>query len=448
MSSYKRGENMTNIHFVDVDESNEHIGKTVKLKNGQEKFIEDVDVCLQDAKNYEGWYPVIIYNDEEVVGFAMYGSFGPNKHTWIDRIIIDEKYQGNGFGRIAMTKLIDIVSKKFDVSVIYLSIVEGNDVAYNLYTSIGFRYMNTQDENGELMFKYTVPNEKWREANVDPFKMNFNNDLKLTSIYGYPHAGNDVFQCKGLYKGENIKFFIKSKRQKDSNLANEVKALKKLKDFNIKVPEILDYDVEGENQYIVTKAVDGDRLSVLFCECKYTEVAQNSVEYMKKFGESLGVIHSLKIDWDEVKLRRFHNRLSDDKLTEPILVEMDKWIKANEPKHREMVFVHGDHHYANLLWEHKSLAAVLDWELCGMGWKEFDIAWALILRPSQRFMKTREEENAFLEGYSRHQTFNDQQVNWCKVLIYSHFYFIGKSSNDEEYVQYIQNEVNRIINEN
>lgn len=439
---------MGNIHFRNIDNTNEHVARAVKLKKGQEVFIETVDQCLEEANTREGWHPVAIYSDEDVIGFAMYGSFGPNKHTWIDRIIIDEKYQGRGFGRIAMSKLIDIVPKEYGVDVIYLSIVDGNTVAYNLYKSIGFRYMNTQDENGELMFKYTVPTPKWREANVEPFKLSFNEDLKIKSIDGYPNAGNDVFECKGLYKGKEMKFFLKCQRQVDSNISNEVKILKKLKDSNIKVPQLLDYNIEGENQYIATKAVDGDRLSVLFCECKNEEVAKNSVEYMYKFGESLGAIHSLNIGWDDVKLRKFHNSLSEDKLTEPILIEMDKWLKDNEPKNREKIFVHGDHHYANLLWEHKELAVVLDWELCGMGWKEFDIAWSIILRPSQRFMKSLEEEEAFLKGYSRYQKFYRQQVNWCKVLIYSHFYHIGKSSKDEEYVEFIINEAKRIMNEN
>ncbi len=86
----------------------------------------------------------------------MYGSFGPNKDTWIDRIMIDEKYQGKGFGRIAMTSLINIVSKKYDVNTIYLSIVEENTLAYSLYKSIGFEYINEKDVNGELIFKYTI----------------------------------------------------------------------------------------------------------------------------------------------------------------------------------------------------------------------------------------------------------------------------------------------------
>ena len=68
--------------------------------------------------------------------------FGPNKDTWIDRIMIDEKYQGKGYGKIAMMKLINIVSKEYGVNVIYLSVTEENRTAYNLYESIGFEFMN------------------------------------------------------------------------------------------------------------------------------------------------------------------------------------------------------------------------------------------------------------------------------------------------------------------
>lgn len=86
----------------------------------------------------------------------MYGSFGPNKDTWIDRIMIDEKFQGKGLGRKAMQKLIEIVSKEYGVKVIYLSIIEENEVAFNLYKSIGFVFINERDPNGELIFKYAI----------------------------------------------------------------------------------------------------------------------------------------------------------------------------------------------------------------------------------------------------------------------------------------------------
>lgn len=146
-----------NINFKDIDDTNIEVVKSLKVRKDQESFIETVVQCLEEAAMYKEWHPIAIYNYNEIVGFAMYGSFGPNKHTWIDRIIIDEHYQANGFGKNAIKKLIDIVSKEYDVDTIYLSIVEENTVAYKLYTDIGFEYMNEKDPtNGELMFYYKL----------------------------------------------------------------------------------------------------------------------------------------------------------------------------------------------------------------------------------------------------------------------------------------------------
>ena len=147
---------MGNIYFRDIDNTNKFIVRNINLKAEQEKYIESVDECLQEADTYEEWHPVAIYIEEDIIGFAMYGSFGPNKDTWIDRIMIDEKYQGKGFGRAAMMKLMDIVSKEYGVSDIYLSIIEENEAAYHLYKSIGFKYINERDPNGELIFKYMI----------------------------------------------------------------------------------------------------------------------------------------------------------------------------------------------------------------------------------------------------------------------------------------------------
>lgn len=147
---------MSNIYLQSVDETNETKVRQIKLNKEQEKFIETVDECLEEASECSAWCPVAIYDDEVIIGFAMYGSFGPHNDTWIDRIMIDEKYQGKGLGRAAMLKLIDVVSKKYDINEIYLSIIDGNEAAYNLYKSIGFINMNETDSNGEHLFKYRV----------------------------------------------------------------------------------------------------------------------------------------------------------------------------------------------------------------------------------------------------------------------------------------------------
>lgn len=110
--------------------------------------------CLEKAARYPEWHPVAIYHEEELIGFAMYGSFVVNKDTWIDRIMIDKNDQGKGFGNQAMKQLIEIVSKEYDVKTIYLSIIEENKVAHQLYKSIGFEFINERDPNGELIFQY------------------------------------------------------------------------------------------------------------------------------------------------------------------------------------------------------------------------------------------------------------------------------------------------------
>lgn len=103
--------NMDNIHIRAIDDTNEWLVRKITLRSGQEKYIESVDECIKEASTYHQWRPVALYDGEDIIGFAMYGSFGPNKDTWIDRIMIDEKHQGKGLGRKAMLKLIEVVSK-------------------------------------------------------------------------------------------------------------------------------------------------------------------------------------------------------------------------------------------------------------------------------------------------------------------------------------------------
>ena len=91
----------------------------------------------------------------------------------------------------------------------------------------------------------------------------------------------------------------------------------------------------------------------------------------------------------------------------------------------------------DILWKKKKLVAVLDWELSGIGNKEFDIAWAIINRPSQKFLKTQEECNKFLEGYQSLNSCNIEFVKYYMILVYSHFISVDK--NNKEYHKFVKN---------
>lgn len=150
---------MSGIKIKKIDEYNINEVRKVSVKENQKSFIETVDVCLEEAAMYEQWCPVAVYYDKDLIGFAMYGAFGDNPDTWIDRIIIDGKYQGKGFGKIAMKELIKIVTQKYQVSTVYLSFVEDNETARKLYESLDFKFTGEYDPEGELIYKLIL-NEK------------------------------------------------------------------------------------------------------------------------------------------------------------------------------------------------------------------------------------------------------------------------------------------------
>lgn len=139
-----------------IDEKNEKRVREVSIRTNQQAYIETVDECLREASECENWRPVAIYSGDTIVGFAMYGSFGENRYTWIDRIMIDKKYQGQGFGKEAMIQLISKVAQEYNVNILYLSIVEGNTVACKLYKELGFEYLEKDASNGEYIFEYKV----------------------------------------------------------------------------------------------------------------------------------------------------------------------------------------------------------------------------------------------------------------------------------------------------
>lgn len=55
-----------------------------------------------------------------------------------------------------MKRLIDIVTQKYEVKMVYLSFVEENHPARQLYENLGFEFTGEIDPEGELIYKYEV----------------------------------------------------------------------------------------------------------------------------------------------------------------------------------------------------------------------------------------------------------------------------------------------------
>lgn len=276
--------------------------------------------------------------------------------------------------------------------------------------------------------------EKWKET-IDPFSIKFNS-FKLINVLGYPHARNDVFYCLGYHNNEEVNCFIKYASKPDSNIKREVETIKALNfDF---LPQIIDFD--ETSKFIVTKEIIGERLSYIL-----QTTDDKSIEYMFEYGKILAKIHNTKKPFPKVKPRKFFNTPTLEYLKENNIEFMFDYLNKNKPKEINECFCHGDFHYANILWRNKKIVAVLDWELSGIGNKEFDIAWSIINRPSQKFLKTQEEVDKFIEGYSSVGKCNVDSVNYYMLLIYSHFISVDK--NNVEYINFVKTLLKNIQNE-
>ena len=265
---------------------------------------------------------------------------------------------------------------------------------------------------------------KWRET-CDPFTLPFKN-FKLLEVLGYPHAGNDVFYAKGIYNNEEVNVFIKVARHIDANVKNEIEVLNKI-DIKQK-PIVIDTDNE---KYVVTLEIVGERLSTILKD----NINNESFKYMEEYGKTLGELHKISGEFEKVKDRKFFHIPSEDYFEKDDLLDVYNYLVTNNPKEINEVFVHGDFHYANILWNDNHISAILDFELSGIGNKEFDIAWSIIRRPGQKFMKTEEEIDLFLKGYNLVNSYNLEYVKYYMILIYTYFYYVGYD--DEEYRNYV-----------
>lgn len=278
--------------------------------------------------------------------------------------------------------------------------------------------------------KTTVYPEKWRDT-IDPFKLKYN-CFKPLKILGYPHAGNDVFHVLGEYKGNEITAYIKVARRKDAAIENEVNTLKRL--HGEVFPKVIDYD-EDNYTFSVTEEIKGERLSNIVLNNENLQ----SLSFMEKYGEALSKIHSLK-NFTKPQTDRIYRHAPQSSLLKQLnLSYLEDFFNA-KPKSQTTVFCHGDFHYANILWKGDKISGILDFELCGSGNRDFDIAWSIFLRPGQKFLKTDEERKAFLKGYLKYNDYDEYAVKYYTAACY--VYFLAYEERDSEYYRYAVNWLN------
>ncbi len=286
-----------------------------------------------------------------------------------------------------------------------------------------------QSTRGELPIGFTLPH-----------------NIVIDEILGSPYSeGNHVYHCRGSVESTEEEYFLKvAKEDKESDLANEAEILTRLKGLDLPIADVLAWRNEPR-PWLALRAVHGYFINRFVNLDAADYELDRALVHFDEFGQSLGRIHDLKLSWRPVRERRFHRFLNDEILQDDRFHAADRWLRENEPCQKEEIFIHGDHHYANVLWSHGKVEAVLDWEICGEGWREFDISWAIIVRPRQNFLHHSEERSAVLDGYLKHGSFHEKSLQWCEILNTLHFASNFRSRPDQSYTTFSLRRIESMI---
>lgn len=90
-----------------------------------------------------------VYVQEEAVGFIMLCKWA--EIYWITRIMIDERHQGNGYGKTALQKIIQYLKNKPGTKEVRTSILHKNAFAEYLFTTAGFERTSRLDDKEFVM---------------------------------------------------------------------------------------------------------------------------------------------------------------------------------------------------------------------------------------------------------------------------------------------------------
>lgn len=131
----------------------------LRVAPSQAGFVASNLFSLAQSKFEPECLPLAVYNNDQMVGFVMYKpeDYGLAKIWFIERVMIGEAFQGQGFGRAAMTALIERLRSQKGYIAILISFVPENDAAKKLYSSLGFKDTG-EIEEGELVYRMAITN--------------------------------------------------------------------------------------------------------------------------------------------------------------------------------------------------------------------------------------------------------------------------------------------------
>ena len=137
---------MVKVHLRQVTRDNFQECLNIEVADSQKDLVATTTQSLAEAYVDSNLFPLAIYDSAacgyeqpeiSMLGFTMYEILAGV--GFIMRLMIDRKYQGQGYGRATMIEVIRRLKLSPNVEVIATSYRRENEVAAKLYQSLGFQ---------------------------------------------------------------------------------------------------------------------------------------------------------------------------------------------------------------------------------------------------------------------------------------------------------------------
>jgi diamine N-acetyltransferase len=112
----------------------------LKVQKDQEKFMASNLYSIAEVQFLENFQAMGIYVDEKMVGFTLFGIDPDDGNYWIYRLMIDQHSQEKGYGKKAVSAVINQIKQENtdQIPCIMIGYHPDNEAARQTYKRAGF----------------------------------------------------------------------------------------------------------------------------------------------------------------------------------------------------------------------------------------------------------------------------------------------------------------------
>ena len=145
----------TNVTLQEVTKENLDRILGLKVTREQEKFVASNAVSIAQAHFYPdiAWFRAI-YADKQPIGFVMLEQDRINSSYSLWRLMIDERFQRQGFGKQTINFILEYVRTLPGATVLLTSCLPSSGSPKKFYEKMGFVDTGNLDEDGEIIMEY------------------------------------------------------------------------------------------------------------------------------------------------------------------------------------------------------------------------------------------------------------------------------------------------------